>query len=52
MTTQSQEQARAADSGRDSLTVTDNRTGETFEVEITDGTVRAMDFRQMKVSED
>ena len=37
---------------KDSLTVTDNRTGETFEVEITDGTVKAMDFRQMKVSED
>ena len=37
---------------KDSLTVTDNRTGETFEVEITDGTVRAMDFRQMKASED
>jgi citrate synthase len=52
MTTQSKEQEHAADSGRDSLTVTDNRTGETFEVEITDGTVRAMDFRQMKVSGD
>jgi len=52
MTTQSQEQSRATDSGRDSLTVTDNRTGETFEVEITDGTVRAMDFRQMKASEE
>src|SRR3712207_3895161 len=37
---------------RDSLTVTDNRTGQTYEVEITDGTVRAMDFRQIKVSED
>ncbi len=36
----------------DSLTVTDNRTGETYEVEVNDGTVRAMDFRQMKVSED
>ncbi len=34
------------------LTVTDNRTGETFEVEITDGTVKAMDFRQMKENED
>ncbi len=52
MTTQSREQERTAQSGRDSLTVTDNRTGETFEVEITDGTVRAMDFRQMKVSDD
>jgi citrate synthase len=36
----------------DTLTVTDNRTGETYEVPITDGTVRAMDFRQMKASED
>ena len=42
----------AKPAGKDSLTVTDNRTGETYEVEITDGTVRAMDFRQMKVSED
>ena len=37
---------------KDTLTVTDNRTGETFEVEVTDGTVKAMDFRQMKVDED
>src|SRR4029079_17172869 len=36
----------------DTLTVTDNRTGETYEVPITDGTVKAMDFRQMKVDED
>jgi citrate synthase len=36
----------------DTLTVTDNRTGETYEIEVTDGTVRAMDFRQVKVSED
>src|ERR687893_3213369 len=35
-----------------SLTVTDNRTGESYDIEITDGTVRAMDFRQIKVSED
>ena len=34
------------------LTVTDNRTGRTYEIPTTDGTVRAMDFRQMKVSED
>ena len=38
--------------GQDTLTVTDNRTGKTYEIEITDGTVRAMDFRQMKVSDD
>jgi citrate synthase len=36
----------------DTLTVTDNRTGETYEVPIVDGTVKAMDFRQMKVDED
>ena len=36
-----------------SLTVVDNRTGKTYTVPIVDGTVRAMDFRQMKVdSED
>ncbi len=38
--------------GGDSLTVTDNRTGETYEMEITDGTVKAMDFRSIKVDED
>jgi citrate synthase len=36
----------------DTLTVTDNRTGQTYEIEITDGTVRAMDFRQIKVEDD
>ena len=36
----------------DSLTVTDNRTGQTYELPITDGTVRAMDLRQIKVAED
>jgi citrate synthase len=41
-----------AEQGADTLTVTDNRTGKTYEIEITDGTVRAMDFRQIKVDED
>ena len=36
---------------QDTLTVTDNRTGETYEVPVTDGTVKAMDFRGMKVDE-
>jgi citrate synthase len=36
---------------QDSLTVTDNRTGERYEVEVADGTVRAMDFRDIKVDE-
>jgi citrate synthase len=35
-----------------SLTVTDNRTGKSYDVEINDGTVRAMDFRQIKADED
>src|SRR5271154_4422649 len=30
------------------LTVTDNRTGKSYELPIADGTVRAMDLRQMK----
>jgi hypothetical protein len=41
-----------ADNPSDTLTVTDNRTGTSYEVEITDGTVRAMDLRQIKVTED
>ncbi len=36
----------------DTLTVTDNRTGKTYEVPIKDGVVRAMDFRQMKTADD
>ena len=38
--------------GGESLTVTDNRTGRTYEVPIEDGTVRAMAFRDIKVSDD
>src|SRR5437867_9962935 len=34
------------------LSVTDNRTGQTYEIEVADGTIRAMDLRQIKVSED
>ena len=37
---------------QDTLSVTDNRTGEKYEFEISDGTVKAMDFRGIKVSED
>jgi citrate synthase len=36
----------------DSLTVTDNRTGKTYELPIEDGTVRGLDLRQIKVEED
>src|SRR5204862_5813808 len=45
-------QAGSVATAKDTLSVTDNRTGKTYEVDITDGTVRAMDFRQMKVDED
>ena len=33
---------------QDTLTVTDNRTGKTYEIPIKDGTVKAMDLRQIK----
>ncbi|MDX6643184.1 MAG: citrate synthase [Solirubrobacteraceae bacterium] len=39
-------------SGEDTLSVTDNRTGKQYEVPIDDGTVRAMAFRDIKVSDD
>jgi citrate synthase len=32
----------------DSLTITDNRTGKSYELPISDGTIRAMDLRQIK----
>jgi citrate synthase len=35
----------------DTLTVTDNRTGKTYELPVTEGTVRAMDLRQIKTGE-
>jgi citrate synthase len=37
---------------KDSITVTDNRTGKTYDLPVTDGTIRATDLRQIKVSED
>jgi citrate synthase len=37
---------------RDSLSVTDNRTGKSYELEIKNGTIRAMDLRGIKVAED
>src|SRR5438876_3859623 len=45
-------QAGSVATAKDTLSVTDNRTGKTYEVEITDGTVRAMDFRQIKVDDE
>jgi len=37
--------------GKDHLKITDSRTGKEYTAEITDGTVRAMDLRQIKVSD-
>jgi citrate synthase len=36
----------------DTLTITDNRTGKTYEVPVEHGTIAAMDLRQIKVDED
>src|SRR5213080_1159149 len=36
----------------DTLSITDNRTGKTYEIPIKDGTVRALDLRQIKVDGD
>jgi citrate synthase len=37
---------------QDSLSITDNRTGRTYEVPVAEGTVRATDLRQIKVADD
>lgn len=37
---------------KETLTITDNRTGKTYEIPINSGTIRAMDLRQIKISED
>jgi citrate synthase len=37
---------------KDTLTITDNRTGKTYELAVSDGTIKAMDLRQIKTSED
>jgi citrate synthase len=43
---------RSSSVPQDSLTITDNRTGRTYEVPVSEGTVRATDLRQVKVSDD
>ena len=42
----------AAPEAEGTLSITDSRTGESYEVEITDGTIKTMDLRQIKVNED
>jgi citrate synthase len=41
----------AGGNGSESLSVTDNRTGRTYELPISEGTIKAIDLRQIKVSE-
>jgi citrate synthase len=36
---------------KETLTITDNRTGKSYELPIADGTIRAMDLRQIKVDD-
>jgi len=43
---------REVDADRQTLSVTDNRTGREYELEITDGTIRAIELRDIKVSDD
>jgi len=38
--------------GANSLTIKDNRTGKSYDIEVKDGTVRAMDLRGIKVDDD
>jgi citrate synthase len=46
------QQAQSNGRSEQTLSVTDNRTGRTYELPVTDGTVRAMDLRQIKTGED
>jgi citrate synthase len=53
--TAAQGQASSSENGagsRDTLSVTDNRTGATYELPVNDGTVRAMDLRQIKTGDE
>jgi citrate synthase len=53
MTTETQQSDGAGvGAGRDSLTVTDNRTGKQYEIPIDDETIRATELRKIKVNED
>jgi citrate synthase len=57
MATEEQAQKQRGDGsvaapGEDTLTITDNRTGQTYDLAVSDGAIRAMDLRQIKVSDD
>jgi citrate synthase len=55
MTTETSQEHRdgaGADAANSTLTVTDNRTGRTYEIPIEDETIRATELRKIKVNED
>jgi len=45
-------QSNGAGTGEETLTVTDNRTGRHYEIPIVDGSIRSLDLRQIRVSDD
>ncbi len=49
---QTTDQEDGVATGSDTLSVTDNRTGRTYELAITDDTIKAIDLRQIRVNED
>ena len=51
-TTEERTDGHRAGTGRDVLSVTDERTGSSYELPITDGTIHAPDLRNIKVSDD
>jgi citrate synthase len=52
MLTQSRDAGRSRLVAKDTLTITDNRTGRNYEVPIQDDTIKATDLRQIKVADD
>jgi citrate synthase len=52
MGTEEQSAAGGVASATDTLTITDNRTGRTYEVPVDDGTIRATALRDIKVSDE
>src|SRR3954463_7627211 len=49
---QQEKSGEAKSMSRESLTITDNRNGKSYEVPITNDTIRALDLRQIKVNAD
>ena len=49
---ESRREPEATAMSKDTLSITDNRTGKTYQIEIKDGTIRALDLRAIKVNDD